>query len=115
MQYMLMIYNPPHQSELTRDEWQAAMHPYLAYSAEMREAGVIVEGAPLTDPSAATTVRVRDGARLLTDGPFAETKEWLGGYYILDVPTIDAAIDWAAKCPGALTGSIEIRPVRDVG
>ena len=111
MQYMLMIYNPASETEPTREEWMAMMAPYMAYSAEMREAGAFVEGAPLTGTASATTVRVRDKQRLITDGPFAETKEWLGGYYVIEAATLDAAIEWAAKCPGALTGSIEVRPV----
>ena len=115
MQYMLMIYNATTGREPTREEWFAEMEPYLAYSAEMREAGAFVEGAPLTRVASATSVRVRDGQRLITDGPFAETKEWLGGYYVIEAPTLDAAIEWAAKCPGAIRGSIEIRPVVDVG
>ena len=67
------------------------------------------EGLELT--SAATTVRVRDGERVLSDGPFAETKEQLGGYYLLECDSLDEAIDWAAKIPGAATGSVEVRPV----
>ena len=83
-----------------------------AYREFGREAaGVIVSGDALHPTHTATTVRVRDGERLLTDGPYAETREQLGGYYIVDVADIDEAISWAAKIPGASTGSVEVRPV----
>ena len=74
--------------------------------------GVKVGGAALQPSQTATTVRLKDGERVVTDGPFAETREVLGGYYLLDVPDLDAAIDWAARCPGKY-GSMEVRPVMD--
>ena len=72
---------------------------------------MLLGGEGLQPSSAATTVRVRDGERVLTDGPFAETKEQLGGFYLLDCDNLDEAIDWAAKIPGAGHGSVEVRPV----
>jgi hypothetical protein len=84
---------------------------YGALTQEMQEKGVLVAGEGLYPTPTATTVRVRDGERSVTDGPFAETKEQLGGFYVLDCKDLDEAIEWAAKIPGAQFGSIEIRPV----
>ena len=71
---------------------------------------MFVGGAGLQPPATGTTVRLRGGARQVHDGPFADTKEQLGGYYIIEVPNLDAALEWAAKCPAAPTGSVEVRP-----
>jgi hypothetical protein len=78
---------------------------------------VVVSGESLQDPTVATTVRVGDGGeRTVTDGPFAETRELIGGYYVVDVPDLDAALDWAARCPGSRAGgTVEVRPVADFG
>jgi hypothetical protein len=75
------------------------------------EAGVLVASDPLHDPDSATTVRIRDGETLNVDGPFAETTEWLGGYFILDCADLDEALEWAARCPTAEIGSVEVRPI----
>jgi len=75
------------------------------------KAGVMRGGNELKPVATATTIRLRGGKVLSTDGPFAETKEQLGGYYLIDVPNLDDAVKWAAKCPGAKTGSIEVRPI----
>jgi hypothetical protein len=88
---------------------------YVAYTERVRAAGALVDASPLVEPSSATTVRVRDGKRMITDGPFAETKEWLAGYYVIECDSLDRALDLAADCPGASYGSIEIRPVMDIG
>jgi hypothetical protein len=112
---MLLIYNPPMEREPTPEEWAARMPPWLAFNEEIKRQGAWVDAAPLAGLPSATTVRVRDGNRVVTDGPFAETKEWLGGYYIIDVPTLDHALEAAAMCPGANYGSVEIRPVVDLG
>jgi hypothetical protein len=77
----------------------------------MTEKGVLLAGEGLYPTPTATTVRVRDGERAVTDGPFAETKEQLGGFFVLDCNDLDEAIDWAAKIPGAQIGSVEVRPV----
>jgi hypothetical protein len=84
---------------------------YMAYTEEMAKAGVLRAGDALKPTSTATTVRVRDGKTLHTDGPFAETKEQLGGYYLIETANIEDALKWAAKCPSAAYGSIEVRPV----
>ena len=93
----------------TVEDWQA-------FDREASEAGVLVSGESLADLVTATTVRVdRDGRRSVTDGPFAESRELLGGFMVIDVPDLDAAIDWAARCPGSRDGSIVVRPVADFG
>ena len=83
-----------------------------AYTKAMIDAGVMKHGAPLQ--TAATTVRVRGGQNQVLDGPYAEAKEQLGGYYMIDVPTLDDALAWAARCPGAAFGSIEVRPIMEM-
>jgi hypothetical protein len=112
MQFMLLIYDDQQAwQRLSEEERNAVMGEYFAYTDQLREAGAYVSADALQPIGTATTVRVRDGEQLLTDGPFAETKEHLGGYYVVDVDTIDDAIQWAAKIPSARLGSIEVRPV----
>ena len=112
MKYLLTIYGDESRwSEVTPEESAATMKAYDAVTREMEQAGVMLGGEGLQPVATATTVRVRDGERLLTDGPFAETRETLGGFYLLDVEDLDAAVAWAAKIPGAASGSIEVRPV----
>ena len=112
MQYLILIYGDPATSQAMSDEESAAiMGEYFAYTQGLQDAGVLVDGNPLESAASATTVRVRDGKRLLTDGPFAETREVLGGYYLIECDSLDAALDHAAACPGARGGSIEVRPV----
>ena len=111
MHYLLLIY----QDEVARSRWseeeQAAEYQdYFTFSVESEKRGVSA-GAALMSSNTATTVRVRNGKTLTTDGPFAETKEQLGGYYLLSCDDLDEAIEIAAKIPGARHGSIEIRPV----
>jgi hypothetical protein len=111
MQYMLLIYGDERFfAERSESELRQLMQEYVSYSKELAAAGVLRAGSELAPVSTATTVRVRNGQALTTDGPFAETKEQLGGYYLIDVPNLDAAIHWAAKIPSAAHGSIEIRP-----
>ena len=86
---------------------------YNAYTAELDRAGVRLAGEALQPNPTATSVRVRDGQTVTTDGPFAETKEGLGGFYLIEAPDLDAALAWAAKCPGAKYGTMEVRPVLD--
>ncbi|MEV6302796.1 YciI family protein [Actinoplanes sp. NPDC051861] len=87
---------------------------WMAYDKEVKEAGIFVSGESLADLVTATTVRVdAGGKRTVTDGPFAETREVLGGFYVIDVPDLDVALDWAARCPGSRDGSITVRPVAD--
>ena len=93
-----------------------APEDWMAYDKQVREAGIFVSGESLADLVTAATVQVgRDGRRTVTDGPFAETRELLGGFYVIDVPDLDSALDWAARCPGARDGSIVVRPVADFG
>src|SRR5919108_3857563 len=109
---MLLIYDEEQiLQDMSEEERNAFMGDYFAYTNELKEAGAYVAADALQPVGTATTVRVRDGEQLLTDGPFAETKEQLGGYYIVDVDSIDEAIQWASKIPSAKTGSIEVRPV----
>ena len=112
MQYMLLIHDEPDRlSSMSEEERGRLYQEYGAFTQQLREAGVMIGGDQLQPTSTATTVRVRDGEQLVTDGPFAETKEQLGGYYIVDVETLDEALEWAAKIPSARLGSIEVRPI----
>jgi hypothetical protein len=112
MQYMLLIYSPGEGWEsLTPEQQQEIGAKYFAFTEELQAAGKMVAGDALQSISTATSVRVRDGETLTTDGPFAETKEVLGGYYLIDVDTLDEALEWAAKIPGSAYGTIEVRPV----
>ena len=111
MKYLLTIYTDESTwADATPTDGRKMMAAYEELGRDMREAGVILGGEGLQPVATATTVRVRDGERLLTDGPFAETRESLGGFYLLDVEDLDAAISWAARIPGASTGSVEVRP-----
>src|SRR3954453_19390513 len=112
MKYAFTIYGDESRRESATPEQQQEMsHAYAALTQEMEEKGVLVAGEGLYPTATATTVRVRGGERDVTDGPFAETKEALGGFYVLDVKDLDEAIEWAAKIPGSQVGSIEVRPV----
>jgi hypothetical protein len=112
MKYMLLIYGDP--ASANPDDDEKIFGEYMAFTNEILESGEMVSGDPLQGTETATTVRVRNGKRSTTDGPFAETKEVLGGYYIVDVKDLDRAIELAAKLPGARGGSIEVRPVMDI-
>jgi len=112
MQYLLMIYGNEAGMQAASKEMVTQMSgAYFAYTEAMKKAGVWVGGERLRPTSDATTVRVKDGKTQVLDGPYAETKEQLGGYYMIDVPDLDAALSWAARCPGAATGTMEVRPV----
>jgi hypothetical protein len=112
MQYMLLIYSQPGRwDSLSDQEREAVYGEYMAFGKELRERNAYVDGSELQSTTAATSVRVRDGEALVTDGPFAETKEALGGYYLIDVESLDEAIELAAKLPGAKHGTVEVRPV----
>ena len=115
MRYMLMIYTAPGTWEgMSEEERNSTMGEYYDYTDSLENAGILWAGAPLESVDTATTVRVRDGERLTTDGPFAETREVLGGYYVIEVDTLDEALDHAARVPGARYGSVEVRPVVQV-
>ena len=113
MQYMLLLNET--QSEFARrnDPEQAPGYwgGWNAFIGAMAQAGVIVKGDGLQAPQMATTVRIRDGKRLVQDGPFADAKEQLGGYFVIEVPDLDAALEWAARAPSASSASVEVRPV----
>src|SRR5689334_10833134 len=108
MKYLLLINADPAQ-------WADDMHPeYMAFTQDIVDSGEFVAGDPLEGPEAATTVRVRTGDVSVTDGPFAETKEHIAGYYVVDVKDLDRAIELAARIPDARTGGIEVRPLLDL-
>jgi hypothetical protein len=114
MRYALLIYVEPPAVEPSAEENAAVMEAYNAFTSEAVEAGVMRGGEALEDAKTATSVRVRNGQTLVTDGPFAETKEEFGGYYLIEAPNLDEAIKWAAKIPGAVRGTIEVRPVWEI-
>src|SRR5689334_5880115 len=109
MKFMLSIYGDEARRPSSPEEGAAMMEAYFGFGEKHRD--VILAGDGLQPTATATTVRVRDGEQLLTDGPFAETKEQLGGFYVIDVATLDDALAVAAEIPGASTGSVEVRPV----
>jgi hypothetical protein len=111
-QYMLLIYTPVDGPPAGTDPEQSAK--WFEYTQALQDAGVHVAGEALQPVDSATTVRVRDGETQIIDGPFAETKEFLGGYYILDCPDLDTALGWAAKMPNVHYGTTEVRPVLDL-
>jgi hypothetical protein len=112
MQYLLLINDEEKiWGELPEAELGAMYEEYGRYTEELRSRGLLVGANQLQPSSTATTVSVRAGETIVSDGPFAETKEVLGGYYLIDVETLDEAIDWAAKIPSARYGHIEVRPV----
>jgi hypothetical protein len=112
MRYLLLICTEEKAAaDATPDEAQAMMAGYMAFGEAMSKRGVLQGGERLHPTTDATTVRVRDGEVLTSDGPFAETKEQVGGYYVVDCKDLDEAIEVAAKIPGARIGSIEVRPI----
>jgi hypothetical protein len=116
MRYLLLIYDEEKSwARMSKADVDRVTSAYFAYTEEMKKDGAFVAGDPLKATDTATTVRVRNGKTAHTDGPFAETKEQLGGYYLIEVPDLDAALRWAAKCPSAARGSVEVRPVASMG
>jgi hypothetical protein len=112
MQYLLLIYgNENAMLSRAKEEASQTLAAYMAYTEAMRKAGAYVGGQRLRPTSDATTVRAVNGKTAVLNGPFAETKEQLGGYYLIEAPDLDAALAWAKRCPGAATGAIEVRPV----
>ena len=114
MQYALLIYTPEATADATAEEQMGEMAAYDAFTEHVRSRGALLAGEALHPSATATTVRVRDGQTISTDGPFAETKEVLGGFYLVEAADLDEAIAYAAKIPGAKTGSIEVRPIVDL-
>jgi hypothetical protein len=112
MQYLLMLYaDETGWSKMTKTQQQQGVAAYAAYTEALKKAGVWKGSNRLQPISAATTVRVTDGKSQVLDGPYIDSKEQLGGYYLIDVPDLDSAISWASRCPGASHGTIEVRPV----
>jgi hypothetical protein len=112
MQYMLLIYgNESNVLSASKEVVGQMSAAYAAYTEAMQKAGVIRGGERLRPTGDATTVRNPNGKAQVLNGPYAETKEQLGGYYTIDVPDLDAALSWAARCPGAAHGAIEVRPI----
>ncbi len=113
MRYMLLIYGEEPVAPPSQEEIDAVMAEWFAYDAAIKESGFYLAGDALQPSQTATTVRLKGDERVVTDGPFAETREVLGGYYLIDAPDLDTALDWAAKSPGAKYGSMEVRPVME--
>jgi len=109
MKYALLVFQPQEQFDGPRDP--AMIAAGKAYGEALRAAGVIVTAAGLQSPQSATMVSVRDGKRQVHDGPYAETREFLGGFVIIDVPDLDTALEWAARHPAAACSAVEVRPV----
>ena len=112
MEYMLLIHADDDAfDKLPRDTQMQALAAYGAYTDALRKAGVLRSSNRLRRAHEATIVKVRDGKTQVQNGPFADTREELGGYYLIDVPNLDEALSWAARCPGAGHGTVEVRPV----
>jgi hypothetical protein len=116
MEYLLLIHSDDSRAsevpEAARSQMLAA---YRAYTEALHQAGIVRSSNRLRPASSGTVIRVRDGKSEVQNGPFIETREELGGYYLIDVPNIDSAMSWAARCPGASYGAIEVRPVWAMG
>lgn len=107
MKYAILVY------ETEQDFANREMHmpAYSAYSQALTEAGVMAGGAGLHPPHTGTTIRLHDGQRKVQDGPYADTKEQIGGFFLIEVPDLDTALDWAARCPAASNCAVEVRPL----
>ena len=115
MKYALLIYAAEKDWEKKSKEEQGRIYnDYMAYTVTLKKSGKMLSCEPLNPTATATTIRVRNGKTVPTDGPFADTKEQLGGIYVVDVKDLNEAIAWASKIPDAQTGSVEIRPLMDV-
>jgi hypothetical protein len=114
MRYLLTIYDDERRwASAGEEEVKAEVGAYFALDGEAKERGAYVESGGLHPTDSAKTVRIRDGEQSVTDGPFAETKEQLGGFYLIDCDSLDEALEWAAKIPAARTGSVEVRQLMD--
>ena len=112
MQYMLMIYSDESgRAKASKADTEKMFAAYGAYTEALKKAGAMKDGNPLQGSSTASTVRVKDGKTKVLNGPYAESKEQLAGYYVIEVKDLDSALSWAAKCPGAQYGTMEVRPV----
>jgi hypothetical protein len=113
MQYLVLIYSEEPTEAPDPAQIGAVMEEYNAYTQMLRDRGAYLHGEALQPTATATTVRIRDGQTMTTDGPFAETKEALGGFYLIEAKDLDEALALGASCPGAKWGSIEVRPIVD--
>lgn len=115
MRYVMAIFETAKNFEQRREgEASSYIAAWRAYHQALVASGAYVTGAPLKGVETATTIRVKEGRRIVQDGPFAEAKEALGGFIIFEAPSLDAALDWAARCPAAATGAVEVRPADQV-
>ncbi len=116
MQYLLLLHaNENGFTSMTPEQQQKGMAAYQAYTEALVQAGAYVGSNRLRPVATATTVKVVDGKTQVLDGPYADSKEQLGGYFLIEVPDLDAALSWAARCPGAGHGTVEVRPIWDMG
>jgi hypothetical protein len=113
MKYALLIYSTPGASDQARGADDGVIDSWVDYTVAIKDAGALLAAERLAPQDTATSVRLQAGERLLTDGPFIETKEHLLGFYLVDVPDLDTALDWAAKMPGVRYGTVEVRPIRE--
>src|SRR5688572_3152227 len=113
MLYALLLYERPHDFARPDPcvESEAYAGAWRAYHRALLDAGIFVGGKPLDEPGTATTVRLRESRREIQDGPYSNTKEQLGGFTLLELPSLDAALEWAARCPAASYGTVEVRPI----
>lgn len=109
MQYAILVYENP--EDIAERESPAYLGAYAAYSQALESAGIMAGGAALLPASTATTVRVKNEKRLVQDGPFADSKEQLGGFFLIEAPDLDSALAWASRCPAASRAGVEVRPV----
>ncbi|HEY6570538.1 MAG TPA: YciI family protein [Candidatus Limnocylindrales bacterium] len=114
MQYLLLVYLEPSAQPTDDAAIREMFDEYRVFTRSLQESGMFLGGEALQDVANATSVTVRDGRRLVTDGPFAETKEHLAGFYLIEAPDLDAAIDAAARVPDAKIGTVEVRPILDM-
>jgi hypothetical protein len=110
MRFTILTYESTGDFARRKNDFPAYRDGWMAYGAALREAGVLVAGAGLQPIDTATTLRTKDGRRDVQDGPYADTKEQLGGFYVIEVPSLDVALEWAAKCPALPNGAVEVRP-----
>lgn len=111
MRYVMLIYESDANIEARAQPGHDYLAAWRAYHRALTAAGAYVSGAPIGEAALATTVRMKADKRRIQDGPFAEAKDQLGGFMIVDLPSLDAALEWAARCPAAATGAVEVRPM----
>ena len=116
VKYMLLIYtNPENWATFSEGETKQVLDEYFAFTKHITDSGEFVAGDPLQGPETATVVRIREGGRAISDGPFVETKEHLAGYYLVDCPSLDRALELAAMIPDSRFGAVEVRPLAEFG